>query len=630
MTRNPRVFQNKGFTTGPFLLVFSLLSPVLLSQTYYTTDKNYLKSKTESHTILSPYQADYPDTSLIGFHNYFPRNCLGNTGLASIPFTLEYGSPNLGFRFFDAPTHTDRIKEEEIRFHHSKGPYADLTGIAGSKQLQIFKLNFTHTLKGRNNIGLKLNRYNSVGYYRKQQSFANNLLFTNSHTGKKNRFGYYGYFLANLNKNRENGGLKDSVLNDSTVWLNKGILDVRLDSAARENREFKIMFNPWLKLTKGRDSSGSADHFLSLKSTYSSHKYRYKDQGVADDNYYDTFWYDTLYTNDSAHVKKFSNTLEYCIRQNENFGSSLGFRNEYNSVWQKSDTSYRDEFFNQVIQAALNFRKDLEVTDSLAASQTCLETSADAQYIGWGLNQGNLRLEGKSCLRGLSVMKELYLDVLFEKRRPDEIYRRWNSNHFIWNNTFQDVNRFHAKTGIKLKSGLGVEVLAQSIGNFLYFDAEARPKQYSEQVQNFALNLAYSKVFFKHVGLAFQYSYQKTSAARVLRLPQNSGTVNLYFTAALFKSNMHLQLGSQLQVYQSFETYAYMPATQVFYLQNGFVTGEYPFMDVYLKVRIRPASFFVKVENILAGNAGTNFALIQGYYQPQMALRFGLSWMFFD
>jgi len=601
-------------------------APEILAQNYYTTNPDYILSKSEGNNLLNQYIPSYPDTSITEFHQFFPRNILGNTGLASIPLFLKYGSDALGFKYFDAPTQIDRILEEEITYYHTKGPYADLSGIAGSKQLQIFKANFTHTFKNRINVGLKLHRYNSVGYYNKQQTFANNILFTNSYISKSSRFGYYGYFLGNLNKNRENGGIKDSVLNDSTVLLNKGIIDVKLDSAARENREFKLMFNPWFRLNNKKDSQPEVLHLLSLKSKYTSHKYRYKDQGVADDNFYELFYFDSLITNDSSHIKKFSNAIEYTMKSKNGFGANLGFRNEYNSVWQKTDST----FFNQSFLSAVQFSKELSHQDSLAEFKKHLESKIELEYLLTGPNIGDLKIENKNRLTLSQLVPDLSINLLFENRTPDYIYNAWHSNHFYWEQRFKKVQQFQAKFGLSLGKNLSTNVFFQSIENYLYFDTEALPKQNQSVISNLAFNLIYTKLFFKHLGLSINYIYQQSSNSQVFRLPQNNATVNLYYYTALFKNNMQIQFGATTQAYQSFESYAYMPATQVFYLQKGFYTGNFPFVDVYLNARIRPASFFVKIENVLAGVAGNNFALIQGYYQPQSAFRFGLKWMFFD
>ncbi len=620
-------FQNSYRHLKPVVLfVLACLFAKVQAQNFYTTNPDYIQSKAEGHTIFSHYRSDYPDTSITFFHNFFPRNFLGNTGLASPLLFLHYGSPELGFRFFEAPTQNDRIQEENIRYHYTKGPYADLTGIAGSKQLQIFKANFTHTFKNRINVGLQLNRYNSVGYYNKQQTFANNILFTNSYHTKNKRFGYYAYWLGNLNKNRENGGIKDSVLNDSTVLLNKGIIDVKLDSAARENREFKLMFNPWIKLNARRDSHPEVLHLLSIKSFYASHKYRYKDQGVADDLYYSSFYLDSLYTNDSAHVKKFSNAIEYNLLSKSGFGLNVGTRNESNRVWQKSDSV----FYNQTLLGGMQFQKYLKSGDSLSQFKQHLSGRVDFEYVIIGPNYGNFKLENKNTLRLSKRLPELSLNLLLENRNPDHIFNQWRSNHFYWNNKFKRIQQVQANVRTSLGKTLSVGVLFQNTENLVYYNTEAMPQQHQSGINNLAFDLLFAKLFFKHLGLSIHYVYQQTSDKKVVRLPNNHATVNLYYYASLFKHNMQIQLGTQVQAYQSFETYAYMPATQVFYLQNGFYTGDFPFMDVYLNARIRPASFFVKIENVLAGMAGNNFALVQGYYQPQMALRFGLKWMFFD
>lgn len=604
--------------------VFS--SGILKSQNYYTTDPDYIRSKREGNNLLSEYRAEYPDTSITEFHRFFPRNILGNTGLASHPLFLKYGSSDLGFRYFDAPTQLDRILVEDIQYHQTKGPYADLTGIAGSKQLQIFKANFTHTFKNRIQVGFKLNRYNSIGYYNKQQTFANNLLFTNAYISKKKRFGYYGYALANLNKNRENGGIRDSVLNDSTVFLNKGLLAIQLDSAARENREFKVQFQPWFRLNNSKDSQPNVLHLLSAKAVYTSHKYRYKDQGVAEDGFYESFYYDTLLTNDSSHAKKFSNVLEYSFLSKSGRKGHVGFKSEYNRIWQKTDSV----FYNHGFVAGMQFRKNLVSNDSGVQFNKELNSSLDLEYIVLGSNGGNFKVESKNSLGISRLLPELSANLLFERRKPDHIYNSWHSNHFFWDQSFKDVQQFQAQFGLKLGKSLGLNALYQNVENYLFFDSEAHPKQNPDVISNLAFSLKYSRLFFKHVGLSLQYIHQQSSNANVVRLPQHNAEVNVYYYASLFKNNMQVQLGTQVEAYQSFETYAYMPATQIFHLQNGFATGNFPFVDVYLNARIRPASFFLKIENVLAGIAGNNFALTQGYYQVQRAFRFGLKWMFFD
>lgn len=599
----------------------------ITAQTFYSVDPDYLKYKLEGNNLTTAFRSVYPDTTMQDLHNFLPRNFLGNVGLSSPDYALKYGTDPLGFRFFQAPIQADKFNEEQMPYYTTKGPYADLTGIAGSKQLQFFKLNFSHTFRERLNFTLKFNRYNSEGFYRHQQSYANNVLFNSNYITKKGRFGYYLYVLNNLNKNRENGGIKDETLNDSTVLINKGLLDVNLDSAARENRESKLMFNPWFKLNGSRDSLSGRGHYLELKSHYSSNKYRYRDQAINKDDFYSTFYYDTLRTNDSSHVKKFSNSLSYTFLNKNQFAFSTGYKNEFNAVWQKTDSL----FMNQIITSGLVYRKKLNTNDTLIKNQTELECVVDAQYIFDGVNQGDVRFESKNTLflKG-SKTKNVYLNLLFENRKADYIYNNWNSNHFIWRNNYTSQNHLQAILGTKMGKHFSAFALYQSIGNYLYFDSQALPQQSDKKIQNVSVNLNYSTIFFKHLGFSLNHVFQSTSQTSLLRLPQNTSAVKLFFYANIFNKNLQLHLGTQLQWYQSFTAYDFMPATQTYNLNGNYKTDNFPYVDVYLNLRIRPATFFLKIENILAGYAGNNFALVPGYYQPAMAFRFGLSWMFFD
>ena len=92
-----------------------------------------------------------------------------------------------------------------------------------------------------------------------------------------------------------------------------------------------------------------------------------------------------------------------------------------------------------------------------------------------------------------------------------------------------------------------------------------------------------------------------------------------------------MQLGVQGEYYNAFRAYAYMPATNEYYIpKTSYTVGQYPFVDVFLNARIRPVQFFIKIENVLYGLVGTNYSFVHGYYQTDRAFRFGLTWMFFD
>lgn len=625
------LFKKTGFVrvnTMLVLMLFSLCNLSSFSQVFFSTNNQYLKSKTEQNNLVTLFTANYPDSSINELSQFAPRNFMGNTGLPSPSYLLNYGTADLGFKLYPAPSGIDQISARQVEYYRSKGPFAQLTGIAGDKQLQIFRLFYTQSVKDRFNITLKFNRYTSLGYYNKQQTYTNNFYTSSNYTAKNKRWGYYFYILNNNNKNQENGGISRVVLNDSTVDLNKNLLSVNLSSASRDIRENQVMLNPWIRLNKRVDTAGGLNHYLQIKSRYYINANKYKDASSTKDTYYLNHYFDSLKTNDSTHIRQLINEAHYTIkRSNNRLNLSAGYKNEINKVWQKKDSV----FVNHLFLADVYYSsKKYNASDSI--SNRSVETRLNAQYLFSGPNQGNYKVESNSALwLNESKRRYVYLDVLAEQRSPDYIYNYWNSNHFQWfNNGYKPQLSVEGRLGFKAGNLIGLSVFYQNRFRYLYFDAFALPRQYDKTIENIGVSLQLSKVLFKHLGVYVNHVFQSTNKAAYIRIPQNISTARLFYTGNLFHNNLQLQLGSQVQVYQAFSALNYMPSTQAYYLQDRYSTAACPFVDVYLNARIKPVSFFLKVENALQGLVGNNYSFVPGYYQTDRAFRCGITWVFFD
>ncbi|MCC6370415.1 MAG: hypothetical protein IT236_05355 [Bacteroidia bacterium] len=607
------------------LFLLALLCEDLRAQVNFSTDKNYLKTKTEGNNLLLPFKNNYPDSTIDQLSQFESRNFRGNIGLAQPDYLLKYGTDAMGFRFAPNTTRNNRFSEEEVMYGKTKGPFANLTGITGDKQLQMFRLFYSQSIKERLNITLKFNRYNSVGFYQKQQAFTNNFFASSNYTGKNQRFGFYLFLLNNGNKNQESGGITDNVLSDSTVLLNKEILAVRTHSATRDNRELKFEFNPWVRLNSVSDSLNKAGHYLQIKSKISNSTLKYKDVNLKADNFYRNYYYDSITSNDSSHIRQYCNELNYTLRAaDKKSGVWLGYRHEINSIWQKKDSS----IMNHLATAGWHFSG--KPSDTLSAGY--VEDDFNAQYVVSGKNAGNYKLENRlNYWLNSQKQHRLYFNVLAESRNADYIYNYWLSNHFKWqNNGCKSQQTVQANAGIEMGRLFKAEVLYQNLFNTLYFDQYSLPRQYDKTIENLAFSLSFSKIFFKHLGVYLGHTFQSTNKPAYQRLPANISTARLFYKGNLFRNVLQLQIGSQVQVYQSFYGYAYMPSTQAFYLQDTYATAACPFVDVYLNARVKPVSVFIKVENALQGFVGNNYSFMPGYYQPDRAFRFGISWVFFD
>ena len=126
------------------------------------------------------------------------------------------------------------------------------------------------------------------------------------------------------------------------------------------------------------------------------------------------------------------------------------------------------------------------------------------------------------------------------------------------------------------------------------------------------------------------YNYQSTNYQAIVSIPNHVANGALYYQGNLFKKALQLQIGFNAQYFSEFNGLAYMPATNIYYVQTRKMTGDYPFIDFFLNARIKPVRFFIKIDHVTQGFLGNNYYLTPGYLQNDRAFKFGLNWLFFD
>lgn len=572
--------------------------------------------------LLGSYTNSYPDTSVTQLPLIADRNFGGNIGLPSAPYFFSRQTDEAGFIFFRPYFNSDRISENDVRYYRTTGPFAELSGIAGTAKFQMFRMLFTHTPGNKANITLRLNQSTSDGFYKRQQGRMSNLYLSSNYESDNKRIGYFFYVLHNGIYNAENGGLRDTFLTEQTALQTKSLLPVRITSANRNNKQTKVEFNPYLRLNRRMDSTTKVNHFLSLQSSFEGSSFRYTDKASATDGFYNNFYSDSLQTKDSASLRQFRNGITYHLKDGKGGkGFEISYRNEVSQLWQMTD----QVMINNSVQAKAFLKQGLK--DSLRF----LFLNAQAWQVLNGYNKGDVCMQASAELL-LDPKKNTRLNFAagFQNRRPDQQFLHWQSNHFYWQENFSQQQKTEVELAFIWRRFFRIGLLRQHINHLLYFNEQVLPEQLKGLAKNTSATISIDKVFFRHLGVFAEYRLQSSSAAPVLRFPGSVTTARLFYAGNLSKNKLQLNLGAQLQLYQSFTPYAYMPATQVFYLQSKVETGTFPYVDLYLSGRIRPVSFFVKAENVLANLTGTNYFLQLGYYQPATAVRLGISWMFFD
>lgn len=608
------------------ILIFCFLKTInyTLAQAFYTTNKNYIKTVEFNKSSFKDYQAAYPDTSINNLNQQIPINYLGNLGLPNVNYIWGIKPQAIGFKVTESPYLN--FTENDVKFYQTKGPYAQLTGIAGTKVYQYFDLLFTNTFKNKLNIALAFKRYTSTGFYRRQQSYTNNFYLSLNHETKNKRFGWMSYIIANTNNNQENGGIVNDTLKEKEIKLNKEVILVNLTSAKRKNNDVGFYFNPYLRLNS-YDSLNSFNHFINLKSKLYNNVLKYTDDNLTNNNYYYITYFDTLKTKDSTNLMQLQNSISYDVKTENNY-INIGYKNEYNRVYQYFDSIY----LNHIIYSNWYFKKPIYSKDSLKTVKMLLNNHLKLSYDLQGYNKNDYQLLNELVFKinAKKFPQQVGLNLLIENRQPNLLQQTWYSNHFNWNNNFSAVKTSAAQLNYSLKQTIYSSVNYANISNLIYFDNIAIPRQILTPINVFSTKVEFKTVCFKHLGLSAHYTFQTTDGNNYLYLPNHYLRAKLFYEGFLAHKNLWMQIGAQVQTFSSFYSYDYMPVTQVFYLQDQKQTGQYWFTEFFLNARIRPVNFFIRVENALQGFLGKNYALVNGYYQPDRAFRFGVTWQFFD
>ena len=73
-----------------------------------------------------------------------------------------------------------------------------------------------------------------------------------------------------------------------------------------------------------------------------------------------------------------------------------------------------------------------------------------------------------------------------------------------------------------------------------------------------------------------------------------------------------------------------MPETGMFYSQNSFTIGNYPYSDMFLNMKLKRFRFFLKYERVNTWFPNSEGFNLSHYPYNSSILKYGLSWTFYD
>jgi len=594
----------------------------------------------------------------------FSTSYLGNYGTSYIS-NLFFLRPDPSGYLFTEYLNAYFNRPEDIFYFRTRTPYSliSYTG-GGSRKNSEQTLHFVHTqnVSKNLNLGIRYNGFSSNGFYPQQNTSNNVVSFFGSFDNQQ--YSLYGNLNLNYHKMKENGGLQNfSLFEDPENRKSPEAQLVNLSAAKTLLNTHNAEFQQIYRLGKYGYNADSVWTFLPSRFAFEHilrfqvAKRKFQDGGV--NSFFPDPQYDFMETTDSSSVSTLSNALYIVFNEQARKRLTAGFRAGVILETDKYGHSIRpDTLFRESVDNP-EALPEIDVIRRFSGSRFSSVALSGAFYnltgkrFNWDIG-GRFYLGGYKAadfeLNGVLTWhfnpennpSNIVLKGSIKNQTPGYFVQEYASNYFIWQNNFNKTTETKASGEYihpfrNLKAG----IYLSRQDEYIYFDEEALPQQFSEGIFTAAANL--EKLFrVGHFGFRLKGTYQVTSEKDILPLPDFSGYQSSYFETDLVKNVLTMQVGYDLYYHTGFYAYAYQPATGIFMLQKGDPennfqkkkVGNYPFLDLFLNLKLKRTRIFLKYEHmnadLMPGDSRRQYYTSFGYPEHPAMFKLGVSWGFYD
>jgi len=592
------------------------------------------------------------DTLLTDFQYYLPTESAsglsllnGNAGLAykSMLFDPE---PMTGFRFASPVYQGYLLGNESIMFYHIRNPYSKVFYSTGKAKEQVFNVTHAQNLSRGITLGLDLRLINSIGLYERQKSDDMGFAANGQFVSDNERYVLLANYHNNKLKWRENGGIAYDSLFADNIESDRKRIPVNLKAADNQIRESGVFIRHYyyfghnpsrvdtvvkvadsLQETRLPDSlhryyNPSRTNFFRHTFSYTWNSLLYKDTYPAAGYYRDIF-VDSTKTYDSVYFHEILNDIS--------FEGGVGrVRGQGKALLLRAGVEYAFSLYkNDSIS-----KKYIRFTPYayLAANAFGIAKAEGRIWVSQGNPfNGDKGISAKLTLPAFdnsSSWGNISASMAVDALQPDYLFQMHYSNHFKWENAFGQQTFFSAKAMYERKNLKGGFNL-YNITNFVYLNELAIPEK---EEGSFSVSQAWGQAAFRFGKFDIEAFgvWQNVSKGDLLHLPEMAGRLSGCFTTPLFKRALRFQAGLSVLYNAAFYADAYMPALRSYYLQNTVKTGDYPYVDAFINIRVKRAKMYLILKHLNSGLSGYDYIMVPGYPMPDRGFRFGISWTFYD
>lgn len=631
-----------------FLLLFSMASiaqeDLVVMQKIDSTRVMYFNCSFDS---LALHKTHFADTILFNATYFDPLDdltqsfsTLSNTGLAHRSIINPFVPIPLGF---DMQLSADKrfIKtDQDVRFFLPMIPYSEVRYTMGSKKEQQLKVNFSREFSPRLIIGLDYNLINSPGPYFNSKTNNSSVVFSGSYRTKNERYGVGAFYFRNKLEQQENGGITTDSIFTNNIETDRRVIDVWLEQANSTIKSSGFGFEQYfilsgreirttdsIRKTRNRIQAGRLKHSL----VYQRNQQLYEDPNPLNE-FYQPFssLLDSLVTNDSISTQMIKNSLVWnslSYRRPDKiplFFFYFGAEHAAYKLFQGTNDSllFVNRYNYDQLGILGGFNLNLKEKTKLSAHLNML--------IG-GHQAGDFVLNSKAS-QSLKSKKKDFGEISFSlniySQSPSWFYNSFLSNHFRWDNSFEKQNTFELEGSYKIWF-LAFSVNQTSIDKYLFLNENAFPKQIGGtlNIRTIKTTFDFQKGKFEVKGFV---SYQKADIDSAMHLPEIAANLKFGFSQSLFKNAAVIQPGFNIRWFSAYFADAYMPALRRFYMQFDEKIGNYPYLDVYLALKVKRANIYLQYANLLGLTGDYRYFTTPHYPMRDARFYFGVNWRFYQ
>lgn len=649
-------------------------SLLILFPTLAKADENETEEESSSYawTILQPLGLHEPATIDTAMYNYF-RPFVASQQSIAYASTGNLGAEGLNMILFDRKPMSQFFFRDAIsvwlpmqgnhKFYNTRIPMTMLSyNTSGSHETGQDRLQavFSGNVNRRLQFGAMADYLYSQGSYANQavKDFAWGL--SSSYMGDRYEmqlfYNHYGF------TNQENGGITDdlyiidpAVLQGGTPTINPKSIPTRLSGAFNRLRGEEFYLNQRYKvgywhITPPNDTipGDTIEHRTYIPVSSFIWTLNFNRSNHIFDNTNTTqgreFWENTYLslngTHDETSYWSLSNTLGISLLEGFNKWAKAGLgayiTHEIRRYNQTPDSIpiYGDDRPSGLTPYPFDEKIAARTTENLVyvggqlTKQTgrLLRYNVGARFGLLGAAAGDIRIDGE-----VSTLFKLFGDSVritgygnFSNEAVPYLMKEYVSNHFIWQNDFGKTRRFKVGGYLSLPfSGTYLNVGVENIQNLLYFDSRSLPTQEGGNVQVFSASL-HQDFQYKALNWRNRITYQTTTNQAVLPAPKLAIYSNLYLQFRVVKV-LDVQFGIDCDYYTKYYAPNYQPATMTFSNQQELKVGNYPFMNLYVNMKLSRARFYVMMSHINQGLMGKRYFALPHYPMNPRRFQMGIS-----